>query len=76
MSAMLGDGFGPADGTLRRLMPVSIHGQTFWDVEVEFEGGRVEGMRLGPEGVPKGLNVGDRVSATRVGMVIIAIRKI
>lgn len=70
---MLGDALGPTEGTLRHLVPVSIHGQTFWDVAVAFEGGQVETTRLGPEGVPKGLQVGDRVRVNRIGSVIIAI---
>lgn len=74
MGAMLGDMLGPTEGTLRHLMPVSIHGLTFWDVAVEFEG-PAETFRLGPEGVPKGLQVGDRVAVTRVGTVIVAIAK-
>jgi len=75
MGVMLGDMLGPTEGTLQRLMPASIHGLTFWDVTVAFDDGGVETVRLGPEGVPKGLEAGDRVRATRVGTVIIAIAK-
>jgi len=74
MPGMLGDMFGPTEGTLRGLMPVSIHGLTFWDVSVDV-GGRIEAFRLGPEGVPKGLQAGDRVTMTRVGTVVVSVAK-
>ena len=55
---------GTRDGILRRIQPVSIHGQISWDVffaNVEEPDGQLHLARLGPEAVSNNLEPGDRI---------------
>jgi len=55
---------GTRDGILKRIQPVSIHGQVSWDVffaDVEEPDGQVHLARLGPESVANNLEPGDRI---------------
>ncbi len=55
---------GTRDGILRRIQPVSIHGQISWDVffaDVEDPDGQLHLARLGPESVSQNLEPGDRI---------------
>jgi len=55
---------GTRDGLLKKVQPVSIHGQVSWDVfftEVEDPDGQVTIARLGPEAVAHNLEPGDRI---------------
>ena len=55
---------GTRDGILKRVQPVSIHGQLSWDIfytGVEDPDGQVHVARLGPEAVAKNLEPGDRI---------------
>lgn len=55
---------GTRDGLLKRVQPVSIHGQVSWDVfftDVEDPDGQVTVARLGPEAVAHNLEPGDRI---------------
>ena len=55
---------GTRDGILRRIQPVSIHGQISWDVffaDVEEPDGQVHLARLGPEAVANNIEPGDRI---------------
>ena len=55
---------GSRDGILRRIQPVSIHGQISWDVyyvDVEAADGGVAMARVGPESMDSGLEPGDRI---------------
>lgn len=52
-------------GVLRRIQPVSIHGQVSWDVyytNEEDRHGAVGMARVGPEAVDRHLEPGDRIS--------------
>ena len=52
-------------GVLRRIQPVSIHGQISWDVyyvDEENQDGTVGMARVGPESVDRHLEPGDRIS--------------
>jgi hypothetical protein len=56
---------GTRDGILKRLQPVSIHGQISCDVfftTVEDPEGQVHVARLGPEAVANNLEPGDLIS--------------
>jgi len=55
--------------------PFDLHGVTYSDVTVRFADGTVETARLGPEGVPDGLQPGERVLATRVANMVISLRR-
>jgi len=55
---------GIRDGILRRIQPVSIHGQISWDVffaDVEDPDGQMHLARIGPEAVANNLEPGDRI---------------
>lgn len=56
---------GTRDGLLKRIQPVSIHGQVSWDVfftDVDEPDGQVHAARLGPEAVAQNLEPGDRIT--------------
>ncbi|MGE3957716.1 MAG: hypothetical protein AB7H96_13430 [Vicinamibacterales bacterium] len=55
---------GTRDGILKRLQPVSIHGQISCDVfftSLEDPDGQVHVARLGPEAVADNIEPGDRI---------------
>jgi hypothetical protein len=55
---------GTRDGILKRIQPVSIHGQISWDVffaDVDEPDGQMHLARLGPEAVANNLEPGDRI---------------
>ena len=55
---------GTRDGLLKKVQPVSIHGQVSWDVfysTVEEPDGQITVARLGPENVDQNLEPGDRI---------------
>ena len=55
---------GTRDGILKRIQPVSIHGQISWDVffaDVEEPDGQLHLARIGPEAVSGNLEPGDRI---------------
>ena len=55
---------GTRDGILKRIQPVSIHGQISWDVffaDIEEPDGQTHLARLGPEAVANNLEPGDRI---------------
>jgi hypothetical protein len=55
---------GTRDGILKRVQPVSIHGQVTWDVfftDVEDPDGQVHVARIGPESVFGNLEPGDKI---------------
>jgi len=55
---------GSKRGLVRKIQPVSIHGQISLDVyfaDPDDPDGQVSVARIGPESVPRGLEAGDRV---------------
>jgi hypothetical protein len=55
---------GTRDGVLKRIQPVSIHGQLSWDVffaDVEEPDGQLHVARIGPEAVANNIEPGDRI---------------
>ena len=55
---------GTRDGILKRVQPVSIHGQVSWDVfftDVEDPDGQIHVARVGPEAVSGNLEPGDHI---------------
>lgn len=55
---------GTRDGILKRIQPISIHGQISWDVffaDLEDPDGQMHLARLGPEAVSANLEPGDRI---------------
>lgn len=55
--------------------PFGLHGVTYYDVTVVFPDRTIERARLGPEGVPDGLHQGEQVLATRVGNMVVSLRR-
>ncbi len=55
---------GSRTAILRKVQPVSIHGQISWDVffsDPDDPGGQVRVTRVGPESVERGIEPGDRI---------------
>ncbi|HXE79112.1 MAG TPA: hypothetical protein VNK41_00030 [Vicinamibacterales bacterium] len=70
---------GSREGILRRLQPISIHGQISWDVyfsDVEDLDGPVHVARVGPEAVSHRLEPGDRIQLDYVLGVVTAVTKV
>jgi hypothetical protein len=69
---------GTKAGIVKRIQPVSIHGQISLDVyfaDPDDPDGQVSLARLGEEAVPRGLDVGDRVNLHFVLGVVTGITK-
>ena len=66
---------GEREATVVEVKPFGLHGVTYYDVAVVFADRTVEQARLGPEGVPEGLQPGERVLATRVANMLISLRR-
>lgn len=55
---------GTRDGILKKVQPVSIHGQVSWDLfftDVDDPEGQTHVARMGPEAVTRNLEPGDRI---------------
>jgi hypothetical protein len=70
---------GSREGVLRRMQPISIHGQLSYDVHYtfadEFEG-QARVARIGPEAIAPGLQIGDRVRLDFLVGVVTAIHRV
>jgi hypothetical protein len=66
---------GEQEAMVLEVQPFGLHGVTYYDVKVTFPDRTVEQARLGPEGVPDGLQPGERVMATRVANMVISLRR-
>ena len=71
LSVMLGE----QEAIVMEVIPFDLHGVTYYDVTVAFPDRSVEQARLGPEGVPDGLQPGEQILATRVGNMVISLRR-
>ena len=55
---------GSREVILRRVQPISIHGQISWDIhftDPEDPDGPMQMARVGPESVPRDIEPGDRI---------------
>jgi hypothetical protein len=68
---MLGD----QEAVVTEVTPFNLHGVTYYDLAVTFSDGTMQSARLGPEGVPEGLAVGDRVLVTMAANMVISVRR-
>lgn len=69
---------GTRDAVLRRMQPISIHGQLSYDVHYTFvddEPEQVHVARVGPEALAPGLQVGDRIRLDFLVGVVTAIHR-
>jgi hypothetical protein len=70
---------GSRDAVLRRMQPISIHGQLSYDVHYVFADdadGELRVARVGPEAMTPGLQEGDRVRLDFLVGVVTAIHRI
>ena len=68
---------GTRDGILKRIQPISIHGQISWDVyftDVDDVDGQIHVARVGPEAVTNhNMEPGDRIQLEYVVGVVVSI---
>lgn len=70
---------GTRDGILKRIQPVSIHGQISWDVfftDIDEPEGQIHLARLGPESVANNLEPGDRIQVEYVVAVPVKVSRV
>jgi hypothetical protein len=70
---------GTRDGILKRIQPLSIHGQISWDVfftDVEDPDGQIHVARMGPEGVARNVEPGDRIQVEYLVGVAIKVTRV
>jgi hypothetical protein len=66
---------GEEEAVVLQVTPLDIHGVTYYDLAVGFPDRSVQQARLGAESVPEGLAEGDRVLATVVANMVVAVRR-
>jgi hypothetical protein len=66
---------GEQEALVLEVRPFDVHGVTYQDVTIALRDRSVHHARLGPEGVPAGLQKGDVVLATRVANMIVSLRR-
>jgi hypothetical protein len=71
---------GTRDGILKRIQPISIHGQISWDVhftDVDDAEGQVHVARVGPEAVENHrMEPGDRIQVDYLVGVVVRVRTV
>jgi len=70
---------GTRDGLLKRIQPVSIHGQVSWDIfftDTDEPDGQVHVARMGPEAVTHNLNAGDHIRIEYVVGVAVKVTRV
>ena len=70
---------GTRNGILRRMQPVSIHGQLSWDAfftDLDDPDGQMHVARLGPEADARNFEPGDRVQIEYLVGVAISLRRV
>ena len=70
---------GTRDAILRKIRPISIHGQPSWDVyfsDVEDPDGQVHVARVGPEAVAHNLEAGDRIQLDYLVGVVVKVTRL
>ena len=70
---------GTRDGILKRVQPVSIHGQVSWDVfftDLDDTDGQTHVARMGPEAVALNIEPGDRIQIEYVVGVAIRVSRV
>ena len=70
---------GSREAVVRKVQPISVHGQVSLDVHFVFADDvdeRLHVSRIGPEATPKGLEAGDRVMLDFVMGVVTNVKKV
>jgi len=63
------------EAVVTAVRPFDLHGVLYRDVTIVIGDRAPELVRLGPEGVPDGLEVGETVLATKVANMVISLRR-
>lgn len=69
---------GTRRGILKRVQPMSIHGQISWDlffVDADDPDGQLHAARLGPESVDRSLEPGDAIDVEYLVGVAVRVRR-
>jgi hypothetical protein len=66
---------GEREAVVVDVRPVDIHGLVYADVTIAYPDRSTDSARLGPEAYPAGLRAGERVLATKVVNMVIALRR-
>jgi hypothetical protein len=66
---------GDRDAVVTELRPFDLHGVTYYDLTVAFPDRSTQTARLGPESVPEGLEVGDRVLVMMAANMVVSLRR-
>lgn len=70
---------GTREGILKRVQPLSMHGQVSWDVfftDVEDPDGQIHVARVGPEAVARNVEPGDRIQVEYLVGVAVRITRV
>jgi hypothetical protein len=69
---------GSRDAVLKKIQPISVHGQISLDVQYIYEdedGEQIRVARVGPEAVEQGLDPGDRITLDFLMGVVTHVRR-
>jgi hypothetical protein len=66
---------GEQEAVVVDVKPFNLHGVTYHDVTIAYRDRSVDEARLGPEGVPENLQVGEVVVATKVANMVVSLRR-
>jgi hypothetical protein len=66
---------GEQEAVVLEIAPFPLHGVTYFDVTVAFMDRSVRQARLGPEGVPDGLEPGEQVLAMVAANMVVSLRR-
>jgi hypothetical protein len=72
---MLPDVLGEQEAVVREVKPFDLHGVTYYDLALVLSDGSPQTARLGPEGVPDGLQPGERVVVMMAANMVISVRR-
>ena len=70
---------GSREVILRKVQPISIHGQISWDLhfdDPDDPNGATQVARVGPEAVPRGIEPGDRIRLEYVLGAVTAVTRV
>jgi hypothetical protein len=66
---------GDREAVVTEVRPFDLHGVTYYDLTVAFPDRSTQSARLGPEGVPEALEVGDHVLVTMAANMVVSVRR-
>lgn len=66
---------GEQEAIVLEVRPFDLHGVRYADLKVAYRDRRVDEARLGPEGFPADLAVGEEVLVTKAANMIVSVRR-